>query len=90
MLASAAYSLTLKMGAVRCYEASVNFYHATKCNFRSQKYCDVYAVGNMASVYNGCHSNQSTVNSRCDVNKMADAINNMANARAAAGATNIT
>jgi hypothetical protein len=43
----------------------------------------------MASVYNGCHSNQSTVNSRCDVNKMADAINNMANAHVAAGATNI-
>jgi hypothetical protein len=23
------------------------------------KYCDVHAVGNMASVYNGCHSNRS-------------------------------
>jgi hypothetical protein len=25
--------------------------------------CDVHAVGNMASVYNGCHTNRSTVNS---------------------------
>jgi hypothetical protein len=25
------------------------------------EYCDVHAVGNTASVYNGCHSNRSTV-----------------------------
>jgi hypothetical protein len=53
------------------------------------EYCNVPAVGNMAVVYNGCHSNQSTVERDIkqyggrDVNKMADA-------REAAGATNIT
>jgi hypothetical protein len=43
----------------------------------------------MAVVYNGCHSNQSTV--ECDISNMADDdVNKMADARAAAGATNTT
>jgi hypothetical protein len=49
----------------------------------------VHAVGNMASVYNVCHSNQSTVERDVkqyggrDVNKMADV-------RAGAGAKDTT
>jgi hypothetical protein len=47
------------------------------------------AVGNMAVVYNGCHINQSTVER--DVKQYGGRdVNKMAEARAAAGATNTT
>jgi hypothetical protein len=61
LISCLAYSLALAMEAVHCSEIFVNLYQNARRHI--PEYCDVHAVRNMASVYNDCHSNRSTVNS---------------------------